>query len=592
MISIMKKKLSGLPVFYELKSDPLNMSNFLKMSSFLNNKNEDPNSLQAISKNIAVRPIQNYAQEEDILTRDINFMMDYAIDCFQNKHPNQMINENDEKSQSGYRTVFDNDSSLKKTKIIDLECYLLWMMFNYDFHLHYNELLSSKLNSLPYQVFDESSNQTLPNGRKVNDKSFLYSKLNELINKALGRIIDKLNNLDADYNQYKGDTCTNGCFIQDPKTGLGIFIKYRTETTTYHIYEMVLPNGKLIDISKYGNRLVDFAKTEQSNSNLTATPDFFFVSKTLSSYYSCILKDFQTLCVKLKEYKDASNNEKRAKRAIFFFEFRAIMQRRIKGEIKELLEVSQNNDTLAANKKYKYIVKIDGFDTYFTKLLINGMALKKAMVDTFGKDVGLKQIETLFDFEQIGVLFDLHISKDFQEYKTSRLYELNEELEKEFEKYNAQLEEESKQQELQQELQQNINTILNIAPLLSNDSKSRQPIDMNLATQLASRFDNSMITLPTIVGPQTNIMPDQNQQAMSDKSVDDSDPIVLDGKNQIDENQRLEEEKRQKELEREKLAKANETKSNIVLWSTVGLIGALGFGYYYYNKKKNDTSKE
>ncbi len=619
--SNMKKHLLGLPIVLQFTYDEN------KNSSFLDNKDNDPNSVQAIEKNIAI----TNTYDETNLIRDIDFMMDYAIECNAKKHTNQVLKENGEKVLT-YGLVID-PKVLKQSQISSLECYLLWMVFNYDFDskalfsivkevetqrspydstmifksipFFYENFLLTEYANIPYQ-YSDPRNQNTYDGKPLKSRTFFYSKLNTLLNDVLKRIKEKLereatiNLQDLGQNiYYDGEPH----YVYDYKTGIGINVRYegfkkisRTkdtgfleETTTkkdVDKYVMVLPNGQSIDIDAFGYRIRDLAKLEEANPILSANQtDFLFASQTLYSYYGCILKDFQDLCVKLKAYKNAQANQKQSTKNAFFALFRSIMQRRIKGEIEELKSIRIDTNIFNNIKKYKYIVGIDGFySPYYIKFLINSMALKKAMVDTFGSSVGLKEIEKLFDLKEIGVLFNLHLSEDFQSYRTSQLYELHEELGRRIDAYNAQLEEESKRQELAQ----NARRIMAIAPYLSNLLQTKQPIDMNLVSKLVPSFVFSNIKPPSVTS--SSLTPqDQSQQAMSNDNLDDSNGDI-NGANQIEQNRRMAEEEKQKalQLEKQKIANANETKSNIIIWSTIGLIGAVGAGYYFYNKKKQE----
>lgn len=598
----MKNHLLGLPTNLQFTYD----NN--KNSSFLNNKDADPNSTQAIEKNIAITNTYN----ESNLTRDINFLMDYAIECNEKKHPNQIIKKNGEKALFTTTDTKEHEQS----QISSLDCYLLWMVFNYDFdskalfsiskqvestrspydstkilkntpYLYETFLMTTYDRDIPYQYSDPLNSNTY-DGKPMKSRAFFYSKLNTILNNALGRIRDGLDTTSKFYAEddsispYKDGKIH---YIYDYKTGIGINVQYKgTRYYDKDIYEMVLPNGVCIDIDEFGDRIKDLGHLEESTQNISSSQtNFLLASQTLYSYYGCILKDFQDLCVKLRAYKNAQANQKEAKKTEFFNLFRSIMQRRIKGEIDEL-KAMQSNTALNNSKKYKYVVGIDGFySPYYIKLLINSMALKKAMVDTFGSSVGLKEIQKLFDLKEIGVLFNLHISKDFQLYRTSRFYEEHAAQAQQLDEYNRQLEEESRLREESQQTQQALNIIQQYRNILPTPSA----IDMDFAVNL------SQMMLPKINVSNT-------QQAMSNELDDKGDAngqgegntqggkLVIDGASQLESQKQKEEADKLEALEYEKKKKANEQKTKIILWSTIGLLGAAGIGYYVYQKRAKE----
>jgi len=396
------------------------------------------------------------------LVEEINILMDYAQDCYLNGQQDKnnptfsnLIGSDNQKHLTSTPNMQLDAGRMVSASIDNLETYLIWMALNYDCNLSdlfnadgaYKEFLTKflyKLNDLPYQFSDINSNKQTPNKRSVKERAFLYSKLNDVLNDIVSRIMVEI----TSYEDYEGDPAKKNAIIsqtnkgvflaKDPITNIKIKLEREKVTTTYgNRYKMLLI-GKKFDLYTLKRRggykhknvinLNDQAEIEDQNSDKRVAPSNYtypLVAKTLYPYYSKILKQFQELCEIIKRFNSVNNDPNQAKDELdtFFSKFRYIMKKRILGSIQEDAIIQNDENKLYdTTTDFDYTLKINGFyDSYYLQVLINFIALRKVLHDYFNKKID-KNLMT--NVNGIGVLTEIYRLPSFLEFYNTKVANL------------------------------------------------------------------------------------------------------------------------------------------------------------------------
>jgi hypothetical protein len=530
---------------------------------------------------------------------------------------------------------------MASASIDELETYLVWMALNYDSNLSdfvqndgtrtkFQSDFLCKLSNLPYQFSDINSNKRTPNKRLVDERTFLYSKLNDILNDIISRSVEEITrcedqekNLEKRINIFN-QTTKSPFLAKDPITNIKIKLE-RQEPKSYHRYKMLLI-GKAFNVNDDVININEQAKKEDQNRGKVVSPNTYtypLVAKTLYPYYSKILQQFQELCAILKQFKNVKNNPNQSRQLLntFFSKFRDIMTKRILGAIQEDAIIQNNVNTLVdTTTNFEYTLKINGFyDSYYMQVLINFIALRKVLHDYFRQNIDTRLITNL---NGIGILTDVYRLPSFLSYYDKKIKELKK---SELAQANTQANTLTNTQANTQANQMAKSSKLSLVQASYNNNQkfqdaSKSLVDMpvkksiknvkliqeNVNTQQTPNFNSIEMTsgqsssettkaisqelqqrIDFTVPNFTRLSTPNNEQANQDgenqdgKNIDQQDNTNI-GQDKDDNVASVDVNSSQKES-------SNTESSNILIWTSLGIVGLIGAGLYWKHKQTNKT---